>query len=231
MIQAAFLRAQETSGVLATVAIPLTNGPCAELRTFLRDFGKVHRHNNRGHADNASRRMYGIILRPDRQRNPFVPGHGTKVLCLAIIVQFDIERRRHIRGHLAKDFLRRTNIDRLPVAIEHQHGVLVQYVHKFYALPSLSSTDGHSGRPRTTCFGAAAFPPAFAESEGWCLFFVEMKLVASPGIAPGHPASKAGALLIMQRGLCLVVCQFCLSSLRWLAEPTLRSADGRPSLL
>src|SRR5438552_17115368 len=33
-----------------------------------------------------------------------------------------------------------------------------------------------------------------------CLFFVEMRLAASPGFAPGPPVSETGALLITPRG-------------------------------
>ena len=39
---------------------------------------------------------------------------------------FDVQSGGHVRGHLAKRILRRANVDRLRVAVQHQHNRLVQ---------------------------------------------------------------------------------------------------------
>src|SRR5262245_30693224 len=57
------------------------------------------------------------------KRDPLVPSHGTDVA-----VVFDVERGGHVGGHLAERVLRCANVDRLPVAVEHQHNRFVQYV-------------------------------------------------------------------------------------------------------
>ena len=52
-----------------------------------------------------------------------------------IVAQLDVERGGDVRGHLAERVLRRANVDRLPVAVEHEHDGLVQYViHKKWLL-------------------------------------------------------------------------------------------------
>ena len=39
----------------------------------------------------------------------------------ATIAQLDVQRGRHIRCHLAEGVLWRANVDRLPIAVQHQH--------------------------------------------------------------------------------------------------------------
>ena len=45
-----------------------------------------------------------------------------------MVLAFDVQRGGDVRGHLAERVRRRANVDRLPVAVEHEHDGLVQYV-------------------------------------------------------------------------------------------------------
>ncbi len=102
-------------------------------------------------------------------RDPLVPRHGTDV-----VLAVNLQGGRDVRCHLAKRVGGRANVNRLPVAIEHQHYRLIQYV-------------GHKIR----CEGVYSLL-VLAHGGG--------KLAASPGFAPGPPVSETGALLIMRRG-------------------------------
>ena len=94
-----------------------------------------------------------------------------------MFIALDVERGRDIRRHLAERVLRRTNVNRLPVAVKHQHNCLVQYVaHK-----------------------SICTRPHISRDEVFVLCRMT-ELAASPGFAPGPPVSETGALLIMQRG-------------------------------
>ena len=75
------------------------------------------------HVLPRSRGAHGVVAFAHRQRDPLVPRDGTNVA-----FAFDVESGGHVRCHLAKRVLRRANVDRLPVAVEHQHDRLVQYV-------------------------------------------------------------------------------------------------------
>jgi len=78
--------------------------------------------------------VYGIVAFAYRQRDPLLPGYRPKCLRTATVAQVDVKRGDSVRGHLAERVLRRANVDRLPVAVEHQHNRLVQYVaHKVFA--------------------------------------------------------------------------------------------------
>ena len=114
---------------------------------------------------------------PHLPRDPFLPGDGPDM-----VLAFDVQARGHVRSHLAERLLRRANVDRLPVAVQHQHNRLVQDVsHKMFR----------------HCSDTAS---AFREVR--CLLFVERRrLAASPGFAPGPPVSETGALLITPRGI------------------------------
>lgn len=123
VVEAAFVQFQQLARILAAIAVALANRLGAELRTLLRHLGEVHCHNHRRHADRATRSAHGIVAFAHRQRDPLVPGDGTDV-ALAL----DVERRGYIRCHLAECVLRCANVDRLPIAVQHQHNRLVQYV-------------------------------------------------------------------------------------------------------
>ena len=93
---------------------------------------------------------------------------------------------RDVRYHLAERFGRRANVDRLPVAVEHQHNCLVQdFAHKVFV-------HGHC-----------------ASRDGVCSLLVvargRRKLAASPGFAPGLTVSETVVLLITLRDIGKVV--------------------------
>ena len=127
VVEAAFVRAQQRAGVLAAVAVALADVLRAELRALLRHLGVVHRHDDRRHADRAAHGVHGVVAVANRQRDPLVPSDGTECFRTGIFA-FDFERGGDVRRHLAERILRRANVDRLPVAVQHQHDCLVQYV-------------------------------------------------------------------------------------------------------
>jgi hypothetical protein len=45
-----------------------------------------------------------------------------------MVLAFDVQAGGHVGRHLAESVLGRANVDRLPVAVQHQHNCLVQYV-------------------------------------------------------------------------------------------------------
>ncbi len=116
MVEAAFARLQQLSGVLAAIPITLANSPGAEFGTAPWHLGEVHGHNHGGHPDRAAHGLHRVIGGADGQSDPFLPGHGPDVA-----FAFDLEGGGDIGGHLAKGIGRRANVDRLPVAIQHQH--------------------------------------------------------------------------------------------------------------
>jgi hypothetical protein len=59
----------------------------------------------------------------DGQRDPLVPFHRANEF-----IALDVERGRDVRRHLAERVLRRADVDRLPVAVQHQHNVLIQHI-------------------------------------------------------------------------------------------------------
>jgi hypothetical protein len=123
MVQAAFIRVQQASGVLAAVVVALADRLGAEARAPLRHFGIVHRHNDRGHTDLAANGMHRFVLFTDGQCNPLLPGYWTDV-----VLAFYFQAGGHVGGHHAERVLRRAHVDGLPVAIQHQHGSFRQYV-------------------------------------------------------------------------------------------------------
>src|SRR5439155_26641790 len=66
--------------------------------------------------DNAAHGMHGVVLRPNRQRDPLLPGNGTDM-----VLAFDLQAGRNIRGHLAKCLLWRANVNCLLVSVEYVH--------------------------------------------------------------------------------------------------------------
>ena len=130
VVQAALGGMQQAAGVLAAVAIALANGAGGKLRPPARHAGIVHRHNHGRHPDGPARRADGVVARANGQRDPFRPRHRPDV---AVVGPADVQGRGGIRGELAEGIRRRANIDRLPVAIQHQYDGLVQYVvHKIF---------------------------------------------------------------------------------------------------
>jgi hypothetical protein len=89
---------------------------------------------------------------------------------------FNVQAGRHVGSHHAKGLLRRSNIDRLPVAVQHQHNRLVQYVvHKIFAHDHCAS-----------CIKV--------------FVFIEMELAAAAGKAPALPVSETGMQTSMLGG-------------------------------
>ena len=68
---------------------------------------------------------HGVVAVANRQRDPFVPRDGAECFRTGIIAKFDFQRGRHVRCHLAERVGWRANVDRLPVAVEHEHDGLV----------------------------------------------------------------------------------------------------------
>lgn len=68
----------ELRSPLTRMKVALANRLRAQLRALFRHTGKIHRHNHRRHADGAAHGLYSVVLRTDRQRDPFVPCYGTK---------------------------------------------------------------------------------------------------------------------------------------------------------
>ena len=84
-----------------------------------------------------------------------------------MVLAFDLQAGRNIRGHLAKCILWRANVYRLPVAVEHEHNRLVQYVH-------------HKNVSHRGYFAGEVF------------VLVEFELAAAVGNAPTLPGSETG---------------------------------------
>ena len=169
MVQAAFIRVQQASGVLAAVVVALADRLGAEARAPLRHFGIVHRHNDRGHTDLAANGMHRFVLFTDGQCNPLLPGYWTDV-----VLAFYFQAGGHVGGHHAERVLRRAHVDGLPVAIQHQHGRFRQYVHEF-----------------------ADNRRSLGGSDGVYMVFVlcwyrPIKLAATAGNAPALPVSETG---------------------------------------
>ena len=169
MVQAAFIRVQQASGVLAAVVVALADRLGAEARAPLRHFGIVHRHNDRGHTDLAANGMHRFVLFTDGQCNPLLPGYWTDV-----VLAFYFQAGGHVGGHHAERVLRRAHVDGLPVAIQHQHGSFRQYVHEF-----------------------ADNRRSLGGSDGVYMVFVlcwyrPIKLAATAGNAPALPVSETG---------------------------------------
>ena len=175
---------QHRAGVLAAVAVALTDAASGELRAFLRHPGVVHRHDDRRHADLAVHRPDELVLGPDGQLDPLVPFHRSDP-----VLALDFEPGRHFGGHHAEGFLWRADIDRLPVPVQNQHDGLVQYAaHKISGVCSLlkwlprrdSHPDlrfqrpahyclCHEARRRASRYGAAGngLPSPSSPSEEW----------------------------------------------------------------
>ncbi len=73
VIQAALGRVQQAARVLAAIAVALADVLRAELRAFLRHFGKVHRHDHCRHTDRAMHGAHGMVADANRKRDPLVP--------------------------------------------------------------------------------------------------------------------------------------------------------------
>ena len=120
MVEVAFVRVQQSARVLAAVAVTLADVFCAELGALLRHFGKVHRHDDGRHTNHAVGGAHGVVTGANWQLDPLAPSDGTDVA-----IALDVECRSYIRGHLAERIRRRANVNRLPVAVEHEHDGLV----------------------------------------------------------------------------------------------------------
>ena len=123
MVQAAFGRVQQAARVLAAVAVALADIAGVELRSLFGHLRKIYGHNHRGHPDRTLNGLDGVIARADRQRDPLIPSDWANVARA-----FDVQGRGRIRRHLAEGVGGRANVDRLPVAVEHQNDAFVQYV-------------------------------------------------------------------------------------------------------
>ena len=117
------LRSQLRASVLATITIALANRAGAEPGSLLRHLRKVHGHDHGRHTDGPAHGQHGAVLRPDREREPFLPRHGADV-----VVGVDIERRGDGGGEHAESLRGRSHVDRLPVPVEHEDGGLGQDV-------------------------------------------------------------------------------------------------------
>ena len=109
--------------VLAPIAIALPNRASTEPRAPSGHAGVVQRHDDGRDANRPAGGPHGPILLAHRQDNPFAPGDWTEVVAV------DMERGGDTGGELAEGDGRRAHIDGLPVAIEDEHGGLVQGVH------------------------------------------------------------------------------------------------------
>jgi hypothetical protein len=134
VVQAAFIRAQLSAGVLAAVAVALADGAGAEFWAFLGHLGVVQCHDDSWHANGTTHGLHGGVVRANGQGEPFFPGHRAKCFRAGsfrtgIIAELDVEGGGDVGGHLAEGILRRAYVDGLPVAVEDEDGGFVQYVH------------------------------------------------------------------------------------------------------
>ena len=103
----------------------------AELRALLGHLGKVgQRHDDRRHRGSRPRTVCTAWSCSRMSR----VSHSAQVHRADVLFAFNFQRGGHVGCHLAKGILRRADVDRLPIAVQDQHGRFIQYVvHKVFA--------------------------------------------------------------------------------------------------
>jgi hypothetical protein len=99
------------------------NGLRAELRALFRHLGEVQSDNHGRHTNLAADGVDGVVVRTNREGDPFVPGNRTDVF-----FRLNFEGGGDVGGHHAKGLLWRAHVDGLPVSVEDQDDGLIQYV-------------------------------------------------------------------------------------------------------
>ena len=68
----------------------------------------------------TARTAYGMVAVANGQRDPLVPLHGAECFRTGTIAEIDVECGGGVRGHLAERAGWDADVDRLPVAVEHE---------------------------------------------------------------------------------------------------------------
>src|SRR6266536_998802 len=76
MVEAPFVRAQNPTGVLATITVALADRLGAQLRALLGHAREVHRDDNSRDADRTAHGLDRGVLRADRKGDPLLPPGG-----------------------------------------------------------------------------------------------------------------------------------------------------------
>lgn len=124
--------------VLAAVSITFPDSAGAEFRAFDWHLGVSRQHNHRWDPDWAMHGINRSIALPDWQSEPFRPVHWTNHF-----LALDFEGGSSPVHHLAERMRRSAHVDRLPVAVQDENGLFVEYIaHRLswikWLIPSLN---------------------------------------------------------------------------------------------
>jgi len=115
VVDVAFTGREFAAGVLADATIAFPNPPRAEARATQRNFSIVRRDDDRWHPHRTAWRVDLVVVLAHRQREPDLPANGHDV-----IVALHVESGCASGRHHAERLSRCLDMDRLPVAVQHE---------------------------------------------------------------------------------------------------------------